>query len=182
MHFSYYCQVVWDLSKADPLKHIKCKYVNMSKYRASVTCSTEELSSFSLRGFYLAITCAALGYKPSFTPVAGAASSSTDIVSIADSLIATPGVDVSSIADKTLKQASHAQNIKAGADTDPRNQLDRACKDFNNIANLFKQTQIARVLKPVVEYSGKHSKELRSLDATIPWDTNLITSASFTRT
>ena len=63
-----------------------------------------------------------------------------------------------------------------------QHQGSKGCKDFNNIANLFKQTQIARVLKPVVEYSGKHSKELRSLDATIPWDTNLITSASFTRT
>ena len=115
MHFFDRCQVVWDLTKADALKHIKCKYVKMSKYRASVTCSSEDLSAFSLRGYYLAITCDALGYKTSTKPVAlGAAASSTDIVAIADSLIATPGADVSSLADKTLKQAAHVQNIKAG--------------------------------------------------------------------
>ena len=142
----------------------------MSKYHAAATSSNVNLSAFSLRGFYLAITCDALGYKLDTTKkIKAKEPASADILPIAD----VPGTDLATASDPTLKMSAHAQNIQLGVNTNPQNQLHGACIDFNDLANWNKQVIISRVLTPVAVYCGRQSANLRKLDATIPWEPNL---------
>jgi len=142
----------------------------MSKYHAAVTCSSANLSAFSLRGFYLGITCGALGYKLDVSKKVKAPD--TDMLPVADTMLAVPGADVASSSGHTLKAAAVAQDIQLGVNTNPVNQLHSACIDFNDLANWNKQNIISKVLTPVGSYNGKQSASLRNLDATIPWETS----------
>lgn len=176
---SYRLQVVFEDLKKHRLLFIKQCKINLAKYHMGTVSSSTQLQYFSIRGFFLGITAQALSYKlvplpkpkivaAPLLPSAAASSSSKDVPPAEGG--GDVGVDVAAHGAHSLVQAAAIQDRGIGTNLCPQNQLHRAAIEFNDINNLYKQTQIARVLTPEQRYHSEQSVRLRSLDATIPWE------------
>ena len=151
-------KVVFDLLKESRVLYVKFDRVNMAKYHQAVTSGSKHLKYFAVKGFFLGIACNALGYKMKATPVA---------TSVAEP----EPVPDTAAGSTTLAQEAHAQAIKLGNKMSHVNQLHRACTNYNDPSNYHKHCQISKTLTHLGHVQGKQNADLRTLDATIPWET-----------
>ena len=88
---------------------------------------------------------------------------------VQDVVMEVTDVDVVSTAPKTLQQSMLEQSVATGTNMSAVNQLHKANIEYNNIANWHMQNIICKAMVPLSSHYSELAKDLRSLDATIPW-------------
>jgi len=159
-------QVVWDYCTEHRLLFTKTEKVNLGKYQQTTYNAIRSLPFFALRGLYFVVAALKLGYD------LGAGLDKT-VQANAASVDAGAATGSAGEGKPSLKQT--------GADTEKlvavpiQNQLHKAALFFSEISNCEKAGAGASVLHNTALSHTKQAKELRSIDAVIPYELEQMT-------
>lgn len=163
---SIFGQVVWEYCKAHRLLFTKTEKINLGKYQQVVYNAIRNLPFFALRGLYFTVAALKLGYDMG----AGLEKKVPGHAAVVDAGAAKQSAGEGKL---SLKQT--------GADSEKltavpiQNQLHKAALFFSEANNCEKAWAGASVLHNTALSHTKQAKELRSIDAVIPYELEMMT-------
>ena len=166
-----YWQVV--LQRLRESRYLKNKgtKINIGKYHHATTVMREDLPLFSTKAYLLGYVCHAFGKQLEATVQAQAKHDKPEVKEAVPGSASGSAEALAPASALSLKQVSFAATeLSHGC----RNQLDKAAVEYGSMANYYKQKMILDVLNITAKWSNKSSQDLRTVDAAIKWEIEML--------